>query len=89
MGIDFEKIKRLQEEKEKFLKENPELQAIQDELDIAMNKAGDPRNRAAIACSFLVNKWNEIIGANEKLQEAVKGEPEKPKLRRVDDEKIQ
>lgn len=61
MKIDFEKIKRLKAERDEFLKEHPELQELQDELDEAMDKCNNPHNRAAVACAIMVNKWHEVV----------------------------
>lgn len=72
--VDFELIKKLNEELEALLEQRPEyrklLERIRAEID---EKAGDNKhNRAAMALNIALEKQMEIIPANEKLQEVTK-----------------
>jgi seryl-tRNA synthetase len=92
VNMDFEKMKKLQDELNKLLEERPELQALQDKIDATLNKAGSKNNRLTMIQNLMLDSFFEL---NEKLQEMsgkmkklgsdVKeiGKPTKSKLRVV------
>lgn len=74
LSVDFEKIKELRKQIKELLKEKPELQPLQDEIDAAMKKVGgNTHNRCAVLQDMMLTKWMEIIKANEDLQGVKKG----------------
>jgi len=90
--MDFEKIKKLQDELKKLLQERPDLQALQDKIDATLNKAGSKNNRLTMMHNLMLDSFFEL---NEKLQEMsgrmkrlgsdleAISKPAKPKLRVV------
>lgn len=69
MSIDFDLIKKLNDEIERLLQERPQYRALQEEIKEVLRKAGDNQhNRCAMLQDFMLTKWSEIFGANDKLQ---------------------
>ena len=68
--IDFQKIKQTREELKEFLKQHPELQALQDEIDEALSKCNNQHNRCVKIQELMLEKWFEIIEPANKLSGA-------------------
>jgi len=97
VSMDFEKMKKLQDELNKLLEERPDLQALQDKIDTTLNKAGSKNNRLTMMQNLMLDSFFEL---NEKLQEMsgrmkklgsdleAIGKPVKPKLTVVPNLKV-
>lgn len=58
--IDFELIKKLNQEKEKLLTERPQYREYQKQIDEALEKAGSRQNRMAILGTMMRDKVAEL-----------------------------
>ena len=59
--IDFNKIKRLVEKRDKFLEEHPELRPLQEEINEELRKAGNNiQRRNAVLQDMMLNSWYRI-----------------------------
>ena len=65
--IDFELIKKLNEEKRKLLESRPEMYAYQAEIDAAMERAGSRQNRMAVLGALMTAKCRELEQALNNL----------------------
>ena len=81
--VDFNKIKQLREDINSLLEERPELKKLQREIDIALQKAGDPmiaktheekmrilHNRQVILQDMMLTKWKSILPSLEDLKQS-------------------
>lgn len=63
----FEKIKTLVEQRNELIAQKPELQALQDEIDEALLKAGNNKHeRNRVLQEKLLNSWYRIVDAWDK-----------------------
>lgn len=61
MPVDFEKIRELVEQRDKFLEEHPELYELQEQINKVLRDAGnDPVKRSAALQQLLLNSWWRI-----------------------------
>lgn len=58
--INFNQIKKLVEERDRFLSEHPELQPLQDEINLLLSKAANTQDRNRIIQEMLLNTWFKI-----------------------------
>lgn len=72
MGNKFCAIKAAVERRNKFLKEHPQMQVFQDEIDKELAKAGNQHNRMAVLENLLYIKRNELLKALEDLSGTLK-----------------
>ena len=65
--VDFNKIKEAVELRNQFLSEHPELQPLQDRINIILEKAGnDSHNRQAALQELMLSTWYKIVEEWEK-----------------------
>lgn len=61
MGTDFNKIKEAVQKRDEFLREHPELEPLQDEINQLMKNAGsDKRKRNVLLQQLLLESWSRI-----------------------------
>ena len=73
MVIDFVKIKKLREQINDLIRQRPELQVLQDEIDKELAKCGTNRhNRCVVIQNMMLTKWKEIVPMAEQLTDACK-----------------
>jgi hypothetical protein len=74
--IDFELIKRLNDEKRALLEARPELASLQAEIDRELAKAGSQANRCAVMNRLMKQSFNQmttqLVGLGDKLKELVR-----------------
>ena len=76
MSIDFEKIKELRQEINDMIAERPELQALQDEVDAALAKAGNNhQRRIQVIQEMLMNRWHTAMEPMKDLVRLSNGQP--------------
>ena len=69
MDVDFEKIKSLVAKRDAFLREHPELQPLQEEVNAELYKAGnDIQRRNAVIQNMMLNSWYRVVDTWKKLQ---------------------
>ena len=66
--IDFELIKKYNEEIEKLLVERPEYREFQKKITETIRKGGNQHNRVNIAFSLMIDKLHEL---DKKLKELI------------------
>lgn len=65
--MDFNKIREAVEKRDEYLKEHPELQPLQDEINKLLKDAGNNvHNRQVAIQTAMLNTWYKIIDAWEK-----------------------
>lgn len=61
MTRDFEKISTLREQINELLREHPELEPLQQEIDEALHKCGnDTQKRCRVLQEMMLNTWWKI-----------------------------
>lgn len=69
MQIDFKKISDLRQEIKKLIAEKPELQELQDEIDAALEKAGnDHQRRNQVIQEMMLNSWFRITNLDQEVE---------------------
>lgn len=69
-SIYDDKILELIRQRDELLKQRPELQALQDEVDRRLAKAGNQNNRMVIIGQMM---WDSFHQLNQALQDFTKG----------------
>jgi hypothetical protein len=69
-SVDFEYIKKLNEEIEALLNERPEYREMIEDVrrEIDRQAGNNKHNRCAIAIDIMMTKWLEILDQHEKLK---------------------
>lgn len=63
--VDFNKIKEATEKRDQFLKENPQLQPLQDKInELCLGKTN--YERQVIIQQLMLNTWYEVVNVWEK-----------------------
>lgn len=61
MRIDFNKIKEAVQKRDEFLREHPELEPLQEEINaLLMNAGNDKRKRNVLLQQLLLESWSRI-----------------------------
>jgi uncharacterized coiled-coil DUF342 family protein len=64
----FEKIKEAVEKRDDFLKENPHMQPLQDEINKILAKSGNQHNRIAVLEDMIYSKIKHLAEVINKLK---------------------
>ena len=73
MSIDFEKIKKLNKEKQILLEQHPKLKEFQSFIDSELAKCGNNKhNRLAVLQSLMYQKVRELQSAFNDMKSSIK-----------------